>query len=243
MDRASTTEIERALSSLTVEKCKCDACGDSGYLWDEINHRIIGPCECSGQKRAEALTTWKREETRRLKSILLPKINLVDTKKKPWYPKLPEHGGVWLSGPADAGKTHAVGWMLAKKIDQATRPFAWAWFGARQVLEAWSGQYSEDWESRDKARGVMQALATASVIVLNDIDKIGKVTQAREEHFFDLFDSIHSRDAELLVPSNVTIDEFCRRMDNEDMFIRRDGIGPMQRRLKEVCKEIKLNGE
>lgn len=185
---------------------------------------------------------WKLQETRRLKSILMPQINLAQTKKYPWYAQLPEKGGVWLSGPADVGKTHAVGWILARKIDRAVSPFRWAWYGARQVLEAWSGQYSDDWDSRDRARGVMHALAHASVIVLNDIDKIGKMTHAREEQFFDLFDGIYSRGAELLVPSNVTIDEFCRRMENEDIFIRRDGIGPIQRRIKKICKEIIVNG-
>jgi hypothetical protein len=86
----------------------------------------------------------------------------------------------------------------------------------------------------------MRALDTADVIVINDIDKIGKMTEAREEHFFDLIDKMHSRAAVFLVPANIGISEFCQRMGNEGLFMRRDGIGPMQRRLEELCTQIKV---
>lgn len=84
----------------------------------------------------------------------------------------------------------------------------------------------------------LEYLARCRVVVINDIDKIGKMTEAREEHFFDLIDGMHSRDAEFLVPSNISLNDFCLRMGGEDLFIKRDGLGPMQRRLRELCKQI-----
>lgn len=240
MDTASTTEIDQALSSLTVTKADCDVCSDSGYLWNETERRIEGRCECQKDMQAKRLAEWKKSETYRLKSILLPKIDLTRTDKKPWYPQLPESGGVWLSGPADEGKTHAVGWMLAKKISEAKRPFLWSWFKSRQILEAWKDQYDDSWEKKGAAREVMNALKLHDVIVIDDIDKTGKITQAREEHLFDMIDGIYARGAELLVPSNIDLDTFCHRMENEDLFMRRDGVGPVQRRLRDICTQVKL---
>lgn len=241
LERVTAGELDSILAGFTTEPEVCSGCGDgSGYLWSAEENRIVGLCECHATQKARRLAEWKREETVRLKAILLPRIDLTATDKKPWYPRLPETGGAWISGPAEAGKTHAAGWMVAKRIKESARTFTWSWFSARQIFQAWSDQYADEYERRSGAKSVMHALTTSELIVINDFDKTGKITQAREEQMFDMIDSIHSRGAALIVPSNVTIDEFCRRMDNEDMFIKRDGRGPQERRLKEICKEIKL---
>lgn len=243
MDTASATEIERAIGSLTIEKPDCPVCEDSGYIWNHEERRVEGRCECHKDQQAKRLVEWKRAQTYRLKSILLPKIDLTKTVKRPWYSELPENGGVWLSGPADKGKTHAAGWIVARKIEQAKAPFTWSWFKAREIFKAWVDQYSDDPNARYSARDVAYALNSYDLIVIDDLDKTGRITQAREEHLFEMLDGIYSRQAELIVPANITLNEFCSRMEGEDLFIKRDGIGPQQRRLKDICKEVSTDGK
>jgi DNA replication protein DnaC len=240
MDTTSTTDFERAIGQLTVVPAECSVCADSGYIWNHEEHRIEGLCECHKDQQAKRLVEWKRAQTYLLKSILLPKIDLTRTEKRAWYSELPQKGGVWLSGPADKGKTHAAGWMVAKKIQEAKQPFTWSWFKAREIFKAWVDQYSDDPSERYTAKDVAYALSSHDLIVIDDLDKTGRITQAREEHLFEMFDGIYSRQAELIVPANITLTEFCSRMEGEDMFIKRDGIGPQQRRIRDICKEVKI---
>lgn len=241
MTKTDASELADVLATLTLEPVVCDGCGDgSGYLWSETEHRVIGYCECHAAQKSKRLIEWKRAETQRLKTILLPRINLAETVKRDFWPQLPETGGLWISGPAEIGKTHAVGWMVAKRINDAQKPFSWSWFSARQIFEAWTNQYADEFDKRSAAREVMNALSRHDLIIVNDFDKMGKVTEARQEHLFDMIDGIHQRGAALLAPCNVTINEFCERIGNENLFINRDGIGPIQRRLKDICKEVKL---
>jgi len=239
MDTTSTSEIDRLISGLKVTEAACPVCDDSGYVWDAVEHRILSRCECQKDEQAKRLAEWKKHETYKLKSILLPQIDLTTTKKKPWYDKLPESGGVWLSGAPDEGKTHAVGWMLARKIDQAKAPFQWVWFSAHQVFKAWVNQY-ESGEIKYAAGDVINKLEFCKVIVIDDFDKTGRITQAREEELFALIDSIYRRGAELLVPSNIDIQTFCSRMESETALFKQSGVGASQRRLNKVCAEIKL---
>lgn len=240
MDTTSTTEIDRAISGLTISQPDCEVCEDSGYIWNHEERRVEGLCECHKEQQARRLTEWKRAETYRIKSILLPKIDLTRTEKRAWYSEMPQSGGVWMSGPADKGKTHSAGWMVAKKIQEAKQPFTWSWFKAREIFKAWVDQYSDDPSERYTAKDVAYALSSHDLIVIDDIDKTGRITQAREEHLFEMIDGIYSRNAQLIIPANITINEFCARMEGEDLFIKRDGIGPQQRRLRDICKEIKV---
>jgi hypothetical protein len=130
--------------------------------------------------------------------------------------------------------------MVARKIDQAKQPFTWSWFKARDIFKAWVDQYSDDSQLRYNARDVAYALNSHDLIVIDDLDKTGRITQAREEHLFEMIDGIYSRNAALIIPANITINEFCARMEGEDLFIKRDGIGPQQRRLRDICKEVKV---
>lgn len=211
----------------------------NGDLFDLNKRTLIGECKCREAERAENLKWWRDGEIDKLKKLLMPRINLANTEPRPWHKDLPESGGVWISGKAGNGKTHAAGLMVSRHIKKSGIGFKWSWFKARQIFEAWVNQYSDDYQTKRNALDLIHCLKFHPVIVIDDFDKMGKITQAREEHLFDLIDSIHSRGADLIIPANITIDSFCQRMENESGFIKRDGIGPVQRRLKDICKEVR----
>lgn len=238
-------ELEAMLDKLSlVEEDVCAYAPEGhechhGDLFNLAERVIVGECGCREAARAENLKWWRDGQIEKLKKILMPRIDLTATEKREWHKDLPESGGVWISGKAGNGKTHAAGWIVARHIKKSGQDFKWSWFKARQIFEAWVNQYSDDYQTKRNALDLMHCLKSHPVIVIDDFDKMGKITQAREEHLFDLIDSIHSRGAALIIPANITIDSFCQRMENESGFIKRDGIGPVQRRLKDICKEVR----
>lgn len=238
MVKLDAKELIEILNKFETSEAKhsCDLCEDDGYVFDQ-NTRKITACTCTAKKNNTELQSWKAEQKSALKKTISQRID-IDKTKLPSFP-LPS-GGAWLYGKAGTGKTHLAAYMLANLIDAAEKKVSWCFHPVRSLLDAWVQQYSEYSEIRTAALALMSQLSACKLVVLDDIDKISRITPAREEELYSLFDTLHSRNATLIVTSQISIDEFCRRMPHEAEYIRRDGIGPQQRRLKEMCKEIKL---
>ncbi|MDZ7343127.1 MAG: ATP-binding protein [candidate division KSB1 bacterium] len=215
---------------------ECDACEDSGYVFD-METRQLMPCHCAAQRRAAELERWKAQQRLELRKTISQRIDL-DKTRLPGFP-LPQ-GGAWLYGRAGAGKTHLAAYMLMRFIELAREKVSWCFHPVRALLDAWVRQYSDDGEMRSQAIGFLSRLASCRVVVIDDIDKISRITPAREEGFYTLFDTLHSRGATLVVTSQVSIDDFCKRMPSEAEYMKRDGVGPQQRRLRELCREVRL---
>lgn len=213
---------------------------DNGQLFSESLRRVVGQCACYPERAAAELKRWKSQQINVLKGLLLPRIDLTktNTESKKWYKKLPESGGVWMHGVTGEGKSHAAGWLLAKRIKESKRKFSWSWYSIREIMAAWSEQYSEDTRVKREAWAVMGRLEWDDMIVIDDADKTGAFTKAREEHFYDFINTAHAKCKELIFTANIGIAEFCDKMDDERAKARRDGVGPIQRRIREMCKEV-----
>lgn len=235
------SSIDAALKALWTSspEYNCERCEDSGYIYDFASHKIVGRCECVKERRAARLENWRASELERLRSVVSGRVDLATTTRRGYMSGVGMQS-VWLSGAAGKGKTHFAAWIIEQAIQTAESPFEWGWYPIRKLVDAWRSQYDEIVDRRIEALTIMSQVERQEIIVIDDIDKIGTITAAREEEFFNLIDSIHGRKAQLIVTSQSSIDGFCSRMSGEALFIKRDTIGPQQRRLKEICKEIKI---
>lgn len=233
--------IDQALAALTPYPVEyaCPRCDDTGYIYDFEQHRIVSRCECSRERRAARLREWKAEQQVRLAKLISGRVDLSKTVRRGYMDTIGQQS-VWLYGPAGNGKTHCAAWLIEQAILSAENPFDWGWYPIRKLIDAWRKQYDEIVDLRIEALTIMRNLEREEIVVIDDIDKIGTLTAAREEEFFNLIDSLHGRKVQLIVTSQSNIDAFCARMSGEALYIKRDKIGPQQRRLKEICKEIRL---
>lgn len=235
------SSIDAALKALPISspEYNCERCEDSGYIYDFESHRLLGRCECAKERRAARLEAWRSEELARLTGLVSGRVDLSKTARRGYMAGVGTQS-VWLSGAAGKGKTHFAAWIIEQAIQSAENPFDWGWYPIRKLVDAWRSQYDDIVDRRIEALTVMSQVERQEIIVIDDIDKIGTITAAREEEFFNMIDSIHGRKAQLIVTSQSGIDSFCSRMSGEALFIKRDKIGPQQRRLKEICKEITI---
>jgi len=223
----------------TVPVYQCNRCEDSGYIFDFETRTLLGRCECEKERRAEKLATWRETALERLRGLVSERVDLAKTQRRTYMTDIGTQS-IWLHGRAGSGKTHCAAYYIEQAINTADAPFEWGWYPIRKLVDAWRSQYDDFVDMRIEALTILRQLEREEIIVIDDIDKIGTITSAREEEFFNLIDSIHGRKAQLIVTSQNDIDIFCDRMSREALLIRRDGIGPQQRRLKEICKEIRL---
>lgn len=239
--------LASVLSGMTPVDIKydCDNCDDTGWALDPETHRPNGRrCECAKDRRAARLRNWQAAETERLESLISGRVDLKNTQPRSYMADM-GNGSVWLHGVAGLGKTHCAAWMIKRAIMSAENPFEWGWYPIRKLLSAWKNQYSDIVDLKIEALTTMRHVTRCEVLVIDDIDKIGTITAAREEELYALIDDMHGRKPEpqLIVTSQHDIDGFCDRMTREALFIRTQGKGPVQRRLKEICEEVHVNGK
>jgi predicted ATPase len=191
------------------------------------------------RKNTVAFEQWKIDQVAELQKRIGIKVDLSNTRPHILMGKdLPR--AIWLHGKSGGGKTHMMAWAIREKIKKAPLKTKWVWVTIRPLIAAWSGQYSPETDVRIEAMSLIRTVRDAAIVGLDDVDKIGTITPAREEAFFDMFDDIYNKGVCLMVSSQFSIQEFCMRMPNEKMFTERDGIGPQTRRLLDICEQIKV---
>lgn len=216
----------------------CENCDDTGFALDPVTHRPNGTrCECTKERRAANLRAWKASELERLGGMVSGRVDLAKTQSRPYMTTGTD--SLWLHGIAGKGKTHFAAWIIQQAIQSAEIDFTWGWYEIRKLIAAWKNQHSELVDLKIEALTLLNHVLKCEILVIDDIDKIGTITAAREEELYGLIDEIHGKRAQLIVTSQNTIDEFCGRMQREALFMEQ-GKGPVQRRLKEICKEIKI---
>jgi len=216
----------------------CENCDDTGFALDPETHRPNGrACECTKERRAARLRNWKASELERLAGIISERVDLAKTERRPYMSIGTE--SVWLHGVAGKGKTHFAAWKIQQAITSAENDFVWGWYPIRELLRAWKDQHSDLIDLKMSALKTVWDVQKCEILVIDDIDKIGTITAAREEELYGLIDEVHGRKAQMIVTSQHSIDEFCERMNREALFMKQ-GKGPIQRRLHEICKEIKI---
>ena len=220
----------------------CENCDDTGWALDAETHRPNGRrCECATERRAARLRTWQAAEVDRLNDVISGRVDLSKTQPRPYMADI-GNKSVWLHGTAGRGKTHCAAWMIKQAITSAQAPFDWGWYPIRKLISAWKDQHSELVELKIEALTTIRQVTRCELLVIDDIDKIGTITAAREEELYGLIDELHGKkpQPQLIVTSQHDIDGFCDRMSREALFIRSQGKGPVQRRLHEICREVKV---
>lgn len=243
METLTASEIESAIGSLTPAdvRYECENCDDTEFALDPETHRPNGlRCECAKERRAANLARWKVAEVDRLRKLISERVDIDKTTPRGYMAEIRDSKSLWLHGAAGNGKTHCAAWVIKRAIETADNPFQWGWYRIRKLADAWQNQYSEFGDVKFDALQILKRLESDEIVIIDDIDKIGTITAAREEEFFGLIDSIHERRAQLIITSQNDIDSFCDRMSREKMFIQRDGKGPQQRRLHEICRQIEV---
>lgn len=217
----------------------CDKCDDTTYIFDHELGKVTGRCDCYTKRVAKEHELWQIRQVMELNNLAGKHIDLKATRPHPLSSgAIPQ--GVWLHGKAGNGKTHIAAWVVAKRINESPRPFKWIWTPIKPLLTAWSDRYAPEKDIREEAHETIRKLRGCELVALDDIDKIGTITSAREEAFFELLDDLYCRGAYLIVTSQSNILDFCKRMPHESAFIQRDGQGPQQRRLEAICKQIPI---
>lgn len=165
--------------------------------------------------------------------------NTVQDSKIPalhWGKKWP-----WLMGRTGQGKTHYSGYLLKNLIQHSTKRFKWVRLTMKDFLDVLELKRSDDKGERQWAREMQERIEEADAIVMNDIGKVGNLTASRQEEIFAFADFAYERGKKVMVTSNGSIADFCNGFNHEEKALRdRDGIAPIQRRLMDLCDEIKV---
>jgi len=212
---------------------QCENCDDTGFALDPETHRPTGKrCECAKERRAARLRRWKVEQLDRLNTLISGRVDLSNTDPRP-YMQRPQNQSLWLYGVARRGKTHYAAWLIKQAIESAENDFVWGWYPIREIIKAWKDQYSDIIDLKMSALKTVWDVQKCEILVIDDIDKIGTITAAREEEFYGLIDDMHGRRVQLIVTSQHSIDAFCSRMTREALFMA-EGRGPISGRLHEI---------
>lgn len=240
MEKITATDITKAIGSLTPAQIvyDCENCDDTGFALDPVTHRPNGyRCECAKERKEARLKSWRVSELDKLGNLVSGRVDLANTTRRPYMAETTQ--SVWLHGIAGKGKTHCAAWMIQQAILSAQNNFVWGWYEIRKLIAAWKNQHSDFIDLKIDALTTLNHVLRCEILVIDDIDKIGTITAAREEELYGLIDEIHGKRSQLIVTSQNSIDEFCGRMQREALFMEQ-GKGPVQRRLKEICKEIQI---
>jgi len=235
-------ELDAVLSMFTVEPSTgCTKCAD-GYILDDSN-KPIRQCECMPARRAAALEPWKREETDNLIASMLPRYDLRKTVKKPWYDKIPT-GSCWLWGRSQEGKTHAIGWALARQIKQAQSSFRWVRVKAPELALAFDNMKRWDDPWGNKGRDLIDQIDKADAINFEEIDKFGNFTEARWTLFFNVLDECLEKGKVVRVSSQFSIEHLVQNIvanvKKEAEAKARDGVAPSETRFYELMKNAEI---
>lgn len=219
----------------------CERCF-GGDIIDPVTRIYMGQCECRkpvlAAQYAKTLEAWRKEQSEKLINQLAARIDLNNT--RPFKFNLAEiKGGVWFqSFESGEGKTHAAAALLLKRFQSAHRPFKWGWHKAMELLQVWSDLTADDSQIRGRARRAKMDISAERITVIDDIGKIGNITESRQAHFFAMFDAFYENGGQLFITGQTSIADFCKKIPEEQEYLRRGKIGPYHRRLKTICEEI-----
>jgi len=235
---AEISKLEQALSEMPLQEVEppdCVICGDSGL---EVNREenTCWPCEC-------ALKKDKQTILRKLLRELPENINLSGHEKRANQHEAKKFlgteasKGIWIHGKTDMGKTHLLAMAVRNRILNLPYLIDFKWMKTKKLLDLWVEQYGDN---KKKAKEELENIFSVHVIVLDDIDKTGTMTESRESEFFHLVDTLRDKGRIVYASSQYSIEEFCDRMPKEREVTRRDGMGPIAKRFKDLCEEIKI---
>mgnify|MGYP000328968051 CR=1 FL=1 len=235
-------ELEAILSMFKVESDGgCTKCAD-GYILD-LNNKPVAQCECMPLRKAAELEPWKKAETEKLIQAMLPRYDLRKTVKKPWYDKIPL-GSCWLWGRSQEGKTHAIGWALARQIKQAQSSFRWVRVKAPALALALDNMKRWDDPWGDKGRALIDQIDEADAINFEEIDKFGNFTEARWVLFFNIIDEALEKGKVVRVSSQFSIAHIVQNIvanvKKEAEAKERDGVAPSETRFYELMKGAEI---
>lgn len=223
-----------------------DGCQDTETAFLYMgNDKPLQRCQCF----------WERIKTKRLEYFysILPKkydirnheiredqLTIIDSllpeKVNGMYDEIEK--GCWLYGKSGFGKTHLIYFMLEKLIKHSTgEPITFIIVKSKQLFDLWSDKYGD---SRSESKQKLYEIFSKDIIIIEEIDKVGQMTQAREAEVFDMLNESSEKKKIIYVTAQISIKEYCRMFPSEIRHQEiESGKGPRENRLVELCDEIK----
>lgn len=188
------------------------------------------------------LSAWKSAEIKKLKERM-KRFDLENTIPHPKIKPITFGGkGMWLWGETNQGKTHISGWAMMSLIQSASKPFVWGRVSIKDMFNTWEHIRSDIEDLRQEAYEELMRVRRLEAVILEDLDKAGNFTPAREEELFSMIDKFYERGVKVFVNANYSIKDFCAlKLPSDAKLKRRDGLTPMERRFGvDLCDEIHL---
>src|SRR5690606_16732010 len=90
----------------------------------------------------------------------------------------------------------------------------------------------------NKSRDILMKVKNSSILFIDDINKIGNITESRGAEIFALLQKLADNRKTLYVTSQETIAEFCKKIPEDAREKAKGYDGPNKTRWADLCREI-----
>lgn len=213
---------------------------NSGRIFDIENKKQTGFCDCYYKKLRDIelmrLDKMFPSKITKAEHVKMPHQrdfakSIMPDKKGQFYEK-PEKG-VCVYGASGRGKTHMIYKYLQTMIQGMETAPSIIVKTADDLLKLWRKQYNEDSYEAEKE---LNNLTKCDFLVLDNLDWIGTVTEAKQQEIFALFNKLEYSDTLVYVTLNLSLEEFS------DLFpTNKNGNHSIMNRIKEQCNIVDIN--
>ena len=144
--------------------------------------------------------------------------------------------GVWVSGKSGIGKTYLTYLALIEFLRKSNSPQKFFQINAVDLITSWMNKFNEDEKKYNQSMKLLNKLNNATLIFIDDNDKIGNITDTRATEFYTLFNNIAEKRKILFVTSQVSIIEFCKSIPKQRDELSKYGASSILTRLLELCR-------
>ena len=148
--------------------------------------------------------------------------------------------GAWVSGSSGIGKTHLTYLALIEYLRKSNNAQRFVQVNAVDLITAWMNKFNDDVKKYNQSLDLLTSVENATLIYIDDIDKIGNITETRGAEFFALFNDMAKNKKTLFVTSQKTILEFCKLIPSELSELNNNGTSPIMTRLNELCRPAQI---